>query len=154
MKLKEAQAIANEVSRKLSPYCERIETAGSIRRQKPEVRDIDIVLVPSKLWDLNQAILNLGPSHVAGEKLKRVNYNGKQIDIYYATENTWVTLLLIRTGSTENNIRLCKRARSLGMKLKANGDGIIGKDGQLIKIESEEQIYSILKLPYQKPGER
>jgi DNA polymerase/3'-5' exonuclease PolX len=40
------------------------------------------------------------------------------------------------------------------MKLKANGDGIIGKDGQLIPMESEKQIYDILKLPYQEPWER
>lgn len=139
---------------RLKPHCKEIEVVGSIRRQKPEVRDIDFVLIPSNAGQLSQEIDRLGPPIMDGEKLRRINYNGTQVDIYYATPQTWATLLLIRTGSKENNIRLCSRARRLGMKLKANGDGIIGKDGQLIPIESEKQIYDILKLPYQEPWER
>lgn len=154
MKLQEAQSIANEVYYRLKPYCEKIIVAGSIRRQKAEVRDIDIVLVPSKPWDLMHAVLDLGSSSVAGEKLRRVEYNGTQVDIYYATPKSWATLLLIRTGSKENNIRLCSRARNLGMKLKANGDGVIDVDGKLILIESEEQVYKVLKLPFKEPWER
>ena len=154
MKLKEALSIADEVIERLSPYCLRIEVAGSIRRQKPEVRDIDIVLIPADAWELDKEIDRLGSSILDGEKLRRVEYNGTQVDIYFANQKTWATLLLIRTGSKENNIRLCSWARDLGKKLKANGDGIIDVAGQLIPIESEEQVYQILGLPYQEPWER
>jgi DNA polymerase/3'-5' exonuclease PolX len=154
MKLEEALRVANEVYYRLKPYCEKIIVAGSIRRQKAEVRDIDIVLIPNNPGKLSQEIDRLGPPIMDGEKLRRFEYNGTQVDLYYATQETWATLLLIRTGSKENNIRLCSRARRLGMKLKANGDGIIGKDGQLIQIESEQQIYEILGLKYQEPWER
>ena len=154
MKLKEAMGIANEVYYRLKPYCQKIVVVGSIRRQKDNVRDIDIVLVPANPWELNRTISALGPSSVAGEKMKRVSYKGTQVDVYSATPENWGTLLLIRTGSKENNIRLCKQAKRLGMKLKANGDGVIGKDGRLIPIESEEQIYQVLRLPYQQPWER
>jgi len=154
MKLAEAQGIANEIYFLLKPHCTKIEIVGSIRRQKPEVKDIDIVLIPSNTWELSKEIDRLGPPIMDGEKLRRVEYKGTQVDLYYATPETWATLLLIRTGSKENNIRLCSRARYLGMKLKANGDGIIGIDGQLIPIESEEQIYKELGLPYQEPWQR
>jgi len=154
MKLQEALEIANEVYCRIKPHCEKIEVAGSIRRLKPEVKDIDIVLIPDNSGKLSQEIDRLGPPIVDGEKLKRVEYEGTQVDLYYATPETWATLLLIRTGSVQNNIRLCLRARSLGMKLKANGDGIVDVDGQLIPIESEEQVYNILRLPYQEPWER
>lgn len=156
MKLAEAQRIANEVYYQLKPHCQRekIEVVGSIRRLKPEIKDVDIVLIPSNPGMLSQEIDRLGPPIMDGEKLRRINYNGTQVDLYYATPRTWATLLFIRTGSTGNNIRLCSRARRLGMKLKANGDGIIGKDGQLIPIESEKQIYEILGLKYQEPWER
>jgi DNA polymerase/3'-5' exonuclease PolX len=154
MKLPEAQAIASEVYYRLKPHCKRIEVAGSVRRQKAEVRDIDFVLVPDNPGQLSQEIDRLGPPIKDGEKLRRFDYNGTQIDLYYATQETWATLLLIRTGSKWNNIRLCKLAQSLGMKLKANGDGIIDVDGQLIPIESEKQIYDILGLSYQEPWER
>ncbi len=154
MKLQEALSKASEVYYRLKPYCQKIEVAGSIRRQKAEVRDIDLVLIPDDLGKLSYEIGHLGMPILQGKKLTRINFNGTQLDIYYATPKTWATLLLIRTGSKENNIRLCSQARSLGMKLKANGDGIIGKDGQLIPIESEEQIYEILGLKYREPWER
>jgi len=46
MNLTEAQRIAQIVKSELSPHCERIEIAGSIRRGKPEVKDIEIVAIP------------------------------------------------------------------------------------------------------------
>ena len=154
MKLEEALSIANEVYYRLRPHCAKIMIVGSIRRQKSEVKDIDIVLIPSNPGQLSHEIDHLGLPVLDGEKLRRVNYKGTQVDLYYALPQSWATLLLIRTGSKENNIRLCSRARYLGMKLKANGDGIIGKDGQLIPIESEEQVYDILGLPYKEPWQR
>ena len=53
MDLGEAQKIANEVVNQLSPYCDKVEIAGSIRRQKPTVNDIDIVLIPRDLGNLD-----------------------------------------------------------------------------------------------------
>jgi len=154
MKLEEAQRIASEVYERVGPHSRQILVVGSVRRQKAEVRDIDFVLIPYNPGQLSHEIDKLGSPVLDGEKLRRVDYKGTQVDLYYATLQTWATLLLIRTGSKESNIRLCSRARYLGMKLKANGDGIIGKDGQLIPIESEEQIYDILGLPYKEPWQR
>ena len=44
MELQEAQKFANQIVEHISPFCERIAVAGSIRRRKPIVRDVDIVL--------------------------------------------------------------------------------------------------------------
>lgn len=46
MKLAQALAIAEKVKALLAPHCERIEIAGSIRRKKPDVKDIEIVAIP------------------------------------------------------------------------------------------------------------
>jgi len=46
MKLSEATDYANYLKQELEPYCDRIEVAGSIRRQNPEVGDIEIVCIP------------------------------------------------------------------------------------------------------------
>lgn len=43
MKLEQALEIAEKVKALLAPHCERIEIAGSIRRKKPDVKDIEIV---------------------------------------------------------------------------------------------------------------
>lgn len=46
MKHTEAYQIATRIKAELQPHCERIEIAGSIRRNKPEVKDIEIVAIP------------------------------------------------------------------------------------------------------------
>jgi len=47
MKLEQARMVALHVVQQLQPFCERVEIAGSIRRQSPEVKDIEIVCIPS-----------------------------------------------------------------------------------------------------------
>lgn len=51
MKLELAKTIANRLRERMSPFCERIEIAGSVRRQKDKVNDIEIVAIP-KLHDV------------------------------------------------------------------------------------------------------
>ena len=157
MKLEVAQKIAAEVIERLSPYCQKIETAGSIRRRKEIVHDIDLVLIPSDAWNLEGEVLALAsPFHpkMSGEKLKRFDYNGAQVDLYYATPQTWATLLLIRTGSAKNNIRLCSRAKDMGWHLAASGDGLFNEKEERIAGDSEISIYNAMGLPFQRPEER
>ena len=154
MKLEEALKISNEVYYRLKPHCERLMVAGSIRRHKPNVNDIDIVLIPKDREKLDGAITQLGNQIIGGAKIKRVSYKGTQIDIYYATPEIWATLLLIRTGSKENNIRLCSAAKRKGWKLHATGNGLFNEKGDKIAGDSEESIYKALGLKYQEPWER
>lgn len=46
MKLDKALEIAERIKELLAPYSERIEIAGSIRRKKPEVKDVELVAIP------------------------------------------------------------------------------------------------------------
>ena len=51
MKLKRAREIAERLREELSPFCDRIEIAGSIRRESPTVKDIELVCIPKqKPW--------------------------------------------------------------------------------------------------------
>lgn len=47
MPLEEARGIAQEVKALIKPYCASVVIAGSIRRQKSEVGDIELVCIPS-----------------------------------------------------------------------------------------------------------
>jgi len=154
MQLKQAEKIAEEVVKRLSPYCSRIEVAGSIRRQKPTVNDIDIVLIPSDPWNLSHVISGLGPVKLMGDKLKRVIYKGVQVDLYQGDELSWGTLLLIRTGPKENNSRLCSLAKKKGWHLTASGAGLFDANGRRIGGDTEESIYRALGLPYEEPWQR
>ena len=75
--------------------------------------------------------------------------------------NSGLRCYLFRTGSAGHNIRLCTRAKNMGMKLHANGTGLFKIEAQgcegvevLIANESEEQIFAALGLPYKPPEER
>jgi hypothetical protein len=46
MRYEQAKSIADGMVEKLSGYCDKIEIAGSVRRKKPEVHDIEIVAIP------------------------------------------------------------------------------------------------------------
>ena len=152
--LERAEKIAEAVVKRLEPYCKKIEVAGSVRRKRPWVNDVDFVLVPDDLWNLHHEIKGLGQVKVGGSKIMRVMVGSTQVDFYFADEHTWATLLLIRTGSAENNIRLATRAQQLGWHLAASGDGLFNEKGKRIAGDTEISIYNALGLPYQRPEER
>ena len=154
MELTKAQAIASEIKKLLEPHCEKLAVAGSIRRQRPVVRDIDLVLVPKDRYTVDSILMRLGKVSMAGMKLARVTMDSIQLDVYYATPETFATLLLIRTGSKDNNIRLCTLAKKRGWRLFADGSGLFNERGHRVAGDSEESIYQALGLRYQEPEER
>ena len=152
--LERAEKIAEAVVKRLAPYCKKIEVAGSVRRRKEWVNDVDICLIPLDPWNLHHEILGMGQVRMSGNKIRRVMVGGTQVDIYFADEQTWATLLLIRTGSAENNIRLATIAKKKGWHLAASGDGLFNEKGERIAGDSEISIYNALGLPWQQPEKR
>ena len=158
MKLETAKELAEQVKATLLPHCQRIEIAGSIRRKKPIVHDIDMVLIPKPYAAIMMSglLTTIGALTQNGDKIKRVflvDYD-ITVDIYMATPASWATLVLIRTGSKENNIRLCTIARRKGWQLKANGDGLFNLHGERIAGDTEQSIYEALNIRDQEPQER
>jgi DNA polymerase/3'-5' exonuclease PolX len=166
MELKTAQTIAETVKTLLTPCCERIEVAGSIRRQRPFVHDIDIVLIPANQGQLAYALQSLGTMKAKGQKIIRIDPSryGVALDIYVAAPQTWATLLLIRTGSKNHNIRLCTLAKRNGMTLKADGSGLFkiapnqteyeNAEDERVAGDTEESIFKALGLAYVEPEKR
>ena len=152
MKLQQAETTAKNFLSEIKEFCERIVIAGSIRRKKPEVNDIDIVLIPRQREHLIQRIRKISRVEVQGKKLIRTEYSNVQIDAYFATEETWGILLLVRTGSKEHNIKLCQHAINKGMKLSSE-KGLM-KDGKVIASKTEEEVFQALGMDYVEPGER
>jgi len=179
MKLEEAQAYANKVVEAIRDLCDRIEVAGSIRRKKKEVNDIDIVAIPKYIQAKSPlgTTISYGPSetwreripgvlmclplkllgHAFGSELMRLSFreNGLQVDIYRARPETWGILLLVRTGSIEHNMKLCNIAKSKGLKLSAS-QGVVTQAGfgEIIASNTEEEIFAALGLPYIDPRNR
>ncbi|MBA7693801.1 hypothetical protein ES703_102390 [subsurface metagenome] len=81
MELERAQRTAEAVVKRLSPYCkkDKIAVAGSVRRKKPQVRDIDLVLIPNDLWDFHAELTKLGSLKMSGKKIMRVMRSDIQV---------------------------------------------------------------------------
>lgn len=153
MQLEHAETLANAFLERINPYCSKAVIAGSVRRRKPLVNDIDMVLIVSDPWGL-QAELKKFSTQASGPKLARVQYRGTHFDLYFATEETFEMLLLIRTGSAENNIRFASLAKRKGWRLAASGDGLFDERGTRVAGDTDRSIYEALGLPFQEPWER
>jgi len=169
--LGEAQIAAEEIRQALEVVAERLEIAGSIRRRRPWVRDVDLVLIPQGEWirdlqgirqpmpglsrwfdiprlinDMAGRIIRKGPPLIAAA------VQGIQVDVYCATEETWGIQMLVRTGPKEFNVELCKRAQRLGMHL--NPQTGIFKDEKCGASRTEKEILKALGLPFIEPVDR
>ena len=154
MKLEQGEKLAEQIMNQIRPYCDRLIVVGSIRRQKSEVRDVDLVLIPKPLlW--HRIIVTLQRNMDAkvlkhGEKAAQLTIKGVNVDLYSATEETWEPLLLIRTGSAQHNIKLSMMAQKKGMKLTHSG---LVKAGKIIA-STEREIFDLLDLKFIPPEER
>lgn len=141
-------------------YLDYAVLAGSIRRMRPTVHDVDIVYRGTTDDFLSRSLRArcIGGAGIAiikwGPKLAAIIYHGVPIDLYFSTPETFPTLLLIRTGSKENNFRLCSIAKAKGWKLHASGEGLFNGRGERIAGDSERSIYDALGVPWQEPWER
>ena len=154
MELEKAKAFANMVVKALEPYCDKIEVAGSVRRQRPIVNDIDLVVIPRDRQNLDLALMRMGNYKMSGMKIARVEMDSIPLDIYFAPPETFATLFLVRTGSKENNIRLVTLVKKRGWRLAASGDGLFDETGRRIAGDTERSIYEALEVPWQEPWER
>ena len=158
--LKEAKTLAEQIRTAVESHCVIIEIAGSIRRQKDKVHDIDFVVVAGNdaEWQkINEKLrrLKAKPS-CSGNSLIKVFLpcrNGLfQVDFYRAKPSTLGINMIIRTGSAEHNMWLAACAISRGMRLKYS-EGLT-KDGFAIAGESEKGVFTALDLPCPVPSQR
>ena len=158
--LREAEKTAAQIKATVEALCELIEVAGSIRRQKPKVHDIDFVVVAKSDADwqkINEKLKQLkAKPNCSGNSVIKAFVpceNGFfQVDFYRAKPSTFGILLLVRTGSADHNMWLAGYAISKEMRIKYS-EGLI-KDGVAVAGETEKGVFEALGLPYPLPSER
>jgi DNA polymerase/3'-5' exonuclease PolX len=177
--LSEMRLFANEIIEDLRPYAERIEIAGSIRRNKPEVADVEIIYIPKyKETIVNQDLfgnieikktdllseyildnkdydfrLNKLGSKTYGLHNKLMLFKDVPLDLFSASEHNFAIIKLIRTGSFEFNIFLAQRALAIGSPLKEYEGGTI-KNNKIIQFQTEQEIFEYYDIKYLTPEER
>ena len=158
--LREAEKTAAQIKATVEAQCELLEVAGSIRRQKPKVHDIDFVVVAKSdaEWQkINEKLKQLkAKPNCSGNSVIKAFVpcqNGLfQVDFYRANPSTFGIHLLVRTGSADHNMWLAGYAISKGMRIKYS-EGLI-KDNSVIAGETEKGVFEALGLPCPLPSER
>lgn len=181
MILFEAQRLATDLVNQMHGCCERIEIAGSIRRRKPEVTDIEIVCIPRwenlpdptdlfgertihtnllHQWALSSGIRwihkNDGQVHDAtikndGKMWKGLLPCGAQLDLFLTTPKSWGVIFLIRTGSAEFSQAVVTHAKYHGKPVK---NGRLTMSGVPVETPEEEDVFRLLGLEYVEPSKR
>ena len=132
----------------------RLELAGSLRRRREVIRDIDLVASSERPGELGEAFQKLpGVSEVLGAGDTKVSVrfaDGLAADLRLVTEEEFPAALLHFTGSKEHNTALRGRAKRRGLKL--NEYGLYGEaTGDKLPCATEEQIYAALGLDFIEP---
>jgi len=164
MNLIAVTSVATKIVAELRPLCERIEIAGSIRRQRPEVNDIDLViLAPDPTAVKQRCRMRCAPVIDGLSNATFRMSSGVQLDLFFARPLVpdlieskpcnWGSVLLCRTGSLQHNVFLCQRAQKLGLKWNPQ-EGVLDPEGYVISSETEQQIYEMLGLPFVLPIHR
>ena len=154
MLLGRAWFIANEIIEKLSVLKEvkKISPAGSLRRMKETIGDIDILVIstnPMKVMNFFTSmpdvkeILAKGPT-----KSTVILRSGIQADVRVLKPESWGSALQYFTGSKEHNIALRRIAIKKGYKLNEYG---LFKGKKQIAGKTEEEIYRKLGLQWIPP---
>ena len=137
------------------PGVERAEIAGSYRRGKATVGDIDILVVTDDGQKVSDAIAALPiVQHVVAHSEKKLSFNftsGLRVDVRFVTEDQWGSALLYFTGDKEHNIALRKIAIGKGWKL--NEYGLFDGD-KVVASKEEKDIYEKLGLSFLEPSKR
>jgi DNA polymerase (family 10) len=130
------------------------EMAGSLRRRKATIGDIDLLVASYHPQPVIEAFVNLPEVArvlVQGETKVSVElYSGQQVDLRVLPPERYGTLLAYFTGSKEHNVRMRELALKQGLSLSENSfvplDG-----GDEILCASEEEVYATLGLPWIPP---
>lgn len=161
MKYESIKRYADELVEILRSYCIRIEIAGSIRRQVPECKDIDIVCIPDK-YKLEQFLKFEARDKIFikmnGPFYKRLTYCSQMVDLYIAKPDNWGWIFLIRTGSAKFNVKLLTYYKNLykfpeGQAASTSGY-LLDVDGKPIATPEEKDVFNLLKVEFIEPTKR
>lgn len=141
--------VARDLCRYLEPHCERLIVAGSLRRRKMEVSDLELLFVPkfetvpTDLFAVEQRSrvdMKLEQLLAAGVLQKRLNSlgavtwgpknkylvhaaTGLPVDCFTTNVESWFNYLVCRTGSKESNQNIAREALVRGWMWNPYGPG-------------------------------
>lgn len=167
--LARAEELADELVGMFKPFCEVIRVAGSVRRHKPFVHDIEIVAVPLPRLDMFQEhhydvvpldgyldTLKLRFSK-NGNKYKQFQFEGAKVDLFLVTPPAqFGAIFTIRTGPADFSRSLVTAIKDGGIMpshLKQRM-GALWMGETLIPTPTEESYFDELGVKWIAPEKR
>lgn len=160
---KEAVLISEKLLIQLSPFCSKIEVAGSIRREKQIVGDIEIVAIPLP-WQTGLFLDGIGqviaqwPKELGDVEnksdvryTKRMLPEGIKLDLFFTTPDNWGPIFLIRTGDWEFSRDFMIRMTRYGLKME---NGYVTRGGKMMSVQTEEMMFRLVGLEFIHPRDR
>ena len=146
--------IAEQLKEKLKSFKPvlKVEIAGSIRRMKETIGDIDILVVTKeneKVMDFFTGLENVDKVILKGSSKSTVRLSDDiESDLRVINEESFGSALLYFTGSKETNIELRKVAINQGLKLSEYG---LFRGNEQIAGKAEQEIFQKLGMNYIEP---
>ncbi|QGJ72188.1 DNA polymerase III subunit beta [Planctomycetales bacterium 10988] len=146
--------IADEIAKELSKYLKqssrikRLEVAGSYRRGKETIGDLDFLVIsekPEKVMDHFTGYPELAEVIGRGDTKMSIRLtNGLQVDLRVVPKESFGAALLYFTGSKNHNIVIRGLAKDEGLKINEYG---VYRGEEKVAGETEEEIYQLFDLP-------
>jgi DNA polymerase (family 10) len=129
------------------------EAAGSLRRMRSTVGDLDILAASSDPKQVMQAFVH-HPQVLEvtghGEMKSSVEFQNRlRAQLWVQPPERFGTALVYATGSKDHNVRLRELALDLGLSLSEKS--FLKEDGSEITCASEGEVYEVLGLPWIPP---
>ena len=155
-----AYKIALEVLEQLKPHCVRIAVAGSVRRKKSEVGDIELVLIPKPystgLFESGVATVINKFKKIKGELpckySQRLLLSGIKLDLFFAEEGNWGLVFALRTGSADYSHKVLANGW-VRQGFKSEG-GYLFREGERYEVREEKDLFKLIGVPYVEPENR
>lgn len=174
MDLEEARRIAMLVLEVAQPSCERIIVAGSIRRMKPNPKDIEIVAIVKNYDTLFRDLSQLGqfikpsvPDIVpwnpkpGAKYLRMLLHSGIKLDFFVASPENWGALLTMRTGPAQgpDGEYGFVPAMFAAWKRRSEGGRMLGcvptrPDGTGVPVPEERDFFELCGVKWVEPAAR
>ncbi|MEN3046479.1 MAG: DNA polymerase/3'-5' exonuclease PolX [Candidatus Hydrothermales bacterium] len=152
--LGEVYPLVNQIIEFLKEHkdTDKVIAAGSFRRFKETVGDVDILVTTkteSNITDYSTQFPKIEKVLVCGPtKSSFVLKNGLQVDIRVIPVESMGAAMQYFTGSKQHNIHLRKIAKEMGLKISEYG---VFKDEKFVAGRTEEEVYGILNMQWIPP---
>ncbi|GAA4384713.1 DNA polymerase/3'-5' exonuclease PolX [Actinomadura sp. NPDC048032] len=154
-----AAGVADEIVAALSalPQVERCAHAGSLRRMRETIGDVDVLAAsrdPRPVMEAFTALPFVAEVIAGGDKKTSIRTaRGLQVDLRVVPPESWGAALQYFTGSQAHNIRTREIAVKAGLRLSEYGL-FDARTDELIVSATEEEVYERLGLPWVHPALR